>query len=60
MVAGQTWPTEPVYDRRDGKDNRYPELAATAAAIVSGDENLLMLDPWRGIRVLRPTAFLKD
>ena len=40
------------------KDNRYLELAlaARADAIVSGDDDLLVLHPWRGIQVLRPTA----
>ena len=48
-------------DCRDAKDNRYLELAlaARAAAIVSGDEDLLVLDPWRGVRVLRPAQFLE-
>jgi putative PIN family toxin of toxin-antitoxin system len=45
---------------RDAKDNRYLELAlaASAEAIVSGDDDLLVLHPWRGIAVLRPAAFL--
>ncbi len=38
----------------------YLELASAAGAdaIVSGDEDLLVLHPWRGIPVLRPAAFL--
>jgi predicted nucleic acid-binding protein len=45
---------------RDAKDNSYFALAiaASATVIVSGDEDLLVLDPWRGIRVLRPAEFL--
>jgi len=54
-------PREAVEDCRDPKDNRYLELALAvqATAIVSGDDDLLVLSPWRGIRVLRPADFLK-
>jgi predicted nucleic acid-binding protein len=34
-------------------------LAGESAAIVSGDQDLLVLDPFRGIRVLAPAAFWK-
>jgi predicted nucleic acid-binding protein len=36
------------------------ELAAAAGAeiIVSSDEDLLVLDPWRGIRIVRPAIYL--
>ncbi len=53
-------PTERVTDRRDWKDNKYLELAlaAEAGAIVSGDADLLVLHPWRGVRVLRPAEYL--
>lgn len=53
-------PVEPVRDCRDAGDNKYFELAlgAHAAAIVSGDKDLLVLDPWRGVRVLTPAQFL--
>ena len=45
---------------RDEKDNKYLDLAsmAGAAAIVSGDADLLVLDPWQGIRILRAADFL--
>jgi uncharacterized protein len=63
LSAAALWiePTEEVRDCRDSKDNRYLELAlaAGAAMIVSGDEDLLVLNPWRGIRVLRPSEFLE-
>lgn len=62
LAAAAVWvePRETVTDCRDAKDNRYLELAlaAQAAVIVSGDEDLLVLDPWRGIRVLRPARYL--
>ena len=34
-------------------------LAGECAAIVTGDQDLLVLDPFHGIRVLAPTAFWK-
>ncbi len=53
-------PTLRVADCRDQKDNKYLELALAAGAeiIVSGDQDLLMLDPWRGVRILRPVDHL--
>jgi uncharacterized protein len=50
----------PVADCRDRKDNKYLELAlaATAEVIVSSDLDLLELDPWRGVRIMRPRDFL--
>jgi putative PIN family toxin of toxin-antitoxin system len=48
--------TVPVTDCRDAKDNKYLELALAAGAttIVASDDDLLVLDPWRGIRIVRP------
>ena len=55
-------PTERVTDCRDAKDNKYLELALAAGArtIVSGDADLLVLDPWRGVRILKPAAYLAE
>lgn len=55
-------PAERVTDCRDAKDNKYLELAlaADAGTIVSGDADLLVLDPWRGIRILKPATYLAD
>lgn len=52
----------PVRACRDAKDNKYLELAlaAQADAIISGDEDLLVLHPWRGIPILRPAEFLRQ
>ncbi|MBL6454807.1 putative toxin-antitoxin system toxin component, PIN family [Belnapia sp. T6] len=62
LSAAALWvePTERVAECRDAKDDRYLELAlaAGAGAIISGDEDLLVLHPWRGIPILRPAAFL--
>jgi putative PIN family toxin of toxin-antitoxin system len=53
-------PVTSVQDCRDPKDNKYLELALAAGAevIVSGDADLLVLDPWRGVRILRPADYL--
>jgi putative PIN family toxin of toxin-antitoxin system len=55
-------PTERVTDCRDAKDNKYLELALAAGAgtIVSGDGDLLVLHPWRGVRILLPAVYLAD
>ena len=55
-------PAERVTDCRDAKDDKVLELAlaAGAAVIVSGDADLLVLHPWRGVRVLRPAEYLAE
>lgn len=55
-------PMERVTDCRDAKDDKYLELALAAGAggIVSGDDDLLVLHPWRGVRILRPAAYLAE
>lgn len=64
LRANAAWfrPSEPVTDCRDVKDNKYLELAlaAGADAIVSGDADLLVLHPWRGVRILRPAEYLAE
>lgn len=47
---------------RDPKDNKFLELAVggNAEYLVNGDEDLLILDPFGGIRILSPSAFLKS
>jgi putative PIN family toxin of toxin-antitoxin system len=60
-VAAQWFePVDRVTDCRDIKDNKYLELllVSGAAVLVSGDEDLLVLDPWRGRRVVRPADYL--
>lgn len=63
LSAAAVWvePRNQVRDCRDPKDNRYLELAlaAGASAIVSGDDDLLVLHPWRGIAVLTPARFVE-
>ncbi len=55
-------PSERVADCRDKKDDKYLELALAAGAwvIVSGDADLLVLHPWRGVRILRPAEYLAE
>jgi predicted nucleic acid-binding protein len=55
-------PMEPVTDCRDPKDNKYLELALAAGAsvIVSSDDDLLVFDPWRDIRILRPVDCVRS
>ena len=54
-------PVEQVTDCRDKKDNKYLELALTAGAsiIVSSDDDLLVLDSWRGVRIVRPVDYVR-
>jgi putative PIN family toxin of toxin-antitoxin system len=49
-------PTVRVTDCRDPKDDKYLELALAAGAgiIVSSDDDLLVLHPWRGVRIVNP------
>ena len=55
-------PATPVTECRDEKDNKYLELALAARAdmIVSSDDDLLVLHPWRGVRILKPAAYLAE
>lgn len=49
-----------ITDCRDPKDNKYLELAiaANAACIISGDKDLLILHPFRGIPILNAANFI--
>ena len=53
-------PVVPVADCRDAKDDKVLELALASGAhtIVASDADLLVLDPWRGVRILTPRAYL--
>jgi putative PIN family toxin of toxin-antitoxin system len=50
-----------VTDCIDPTDNRFLELALDAKAeiIVSGDDHLRSMHPWRGIAILSPGEFLQ-
>lgn len=49
-----------VTDCRDAADNRCLELAVSGRAnsVVSGDSDLLVLDPFRGIEIVTPRTFV--
>ncbi len=54
--------TEEITGCRDVKDNKFLELAVGGKAdcIVSGDDDLLALHPFRGIPILTPKECLSD
>lgn len=58
--AARIEPTVAISACRDSKDNMYLELALAAGAgiIVSSDNDLLEMHPWRGIAIMRPAAYL--
>ena len=45
---------------RDPRDNKFLEIALSGRAthLISGDADLLVLDPFQGIRILSPQEFL--
>lgn len=49
-----------ITDCRDPKDNKFLELAVVGEAkiIISGDSDLLVLNPYRGILIMNSSAFL--
>jgi putative PIN family toxin of toxin-antitoxin system len=51
--------SESISACRDPKDDKFLELAVSGAAdgIVSGDDDLLVLSPFRGIPILAPALF---
>lgn len=52
----------PIRVCRDPRDDKFIEAAVhgRADAIISGDLDLLNLDPFQGIRILTPAAFLEQ
>ena len=64
MRASSLWfeATVRVADCRDPKDDKYLELALASGAdtIVSSDKDLLVLHPWRDVRVLNPADYLSS
>ena len=51
-----------VGECRDPRDNKFLELAVSgkAVCIVSGDKDLLVLHPFRGIAIVTPRDFLDE
>jgi putative PIN family toxin of toxin-antitoxin system len=60
-IAERHEPDMRVTDCRAAKDNKYLELAAAvqAAMIVSGDDDLLVLHPWRGIDIVNAGDYVR-
>lgn len=54
-------PKQTVTACRDPKDNKFLEaaLAGEAHAIVTGDDDLLTLNPFEGVNILRPAELLE-
>jgi len=52
---------ETISECRNPKDNKFLELAVCGKAdfIISGDEDLLVLNPFRNIQIITPDSFLK-
>ena len=53
--------TEKITTCRDPKDNKFLELAVSgkASVIITGDQDLLSLNPFRSIKILKSHDFLK-
>lgn len=54
-------PTHTVTDCRDPKDNMFLEIALTCEAVylVSGDKDLLTLNPYQNIEIITASEFLE-
>lgn len=53
---------ENIRECRDPKDDKFLELAVSGSAvcIVSGDDDLLSLHPFRGVPIITPRQFLDE
>lgn len=51
-----------VRECQDPKDDKFLEVALNGRAdvIITGDGDLLKMNPWRGIAILPPKRFLKE
>ncbi len=62
LLSGAEWfrPAIAVADCRDPLDDKYLELALASGAgtLVSSDNHLLVMHPWRGVRILRPAEYI--
>lgn len=56
------WVREEVLDCRDVRDNKFLEVALSgdAKVILTGDQDLLVLHPWRTISILTPALYLES
>lgn len=60
--ARHVLPTERISVCRDPKDDKWLELAVSgnAMCLVTGDEDLLALDGYRGLLISSPTIFIRS
>ena len=60
-IAERIEVVRPVRACRDPRDDKFLELALDGEAdvIVTGDDDLLVLDPFRGVPILTPSRFLQ-
>ena len=56
------WPISGITACRDPRDDKYLELAVAcnASCIITGDKDLLILHPFRGIPILSAADFLQN
>jgi predicted nucleic acid-binding protein len=54
--------TESIAACRDPKDDKFLELAVSCRAdrIITGDADLLALDPFRGSAIVTPAIFVQE
>jgi putative PIN family toxin of toxin-antitoxin system len=54
-------PTEEIRACRDAKDDKFLELAVSGGAsyVITGDDDLLALHPFRNIAIVTPAEFLR-
>jgi putative PIN family toxin of toxin-antitoxin system len=54
-------PGHTITECRDEKDNKFLELAVAsdAAFLISGDKDLLVLNPFRGVKIVTPAEFIE-
>jgi len=55
-------PSESIRVCRDPKDDKWLELAVcgNAALVISGDDDLLTLEKYQGIPMMKPAAFIQS
>lgn len=54
-------PTEEIHACRDARDDKFLELAVSGSAtyLISSDDDLLVLHPFRGIAIMMAAEFLR-
>ena len=61
VAAERVEPADQMRECRDPKDDKFLHVALNgeAEAIVTGDADLLVLDPFHGLRILGPAEFCR-